>query len=419
MLRDRVFDSRNSIVTATPQLIGASIPRSGHHYLVRVLRATLGSRAYYCERYTVGTCCTAIPCTRASGHDLAFLKSHDLDDELDPTRTDVRFVVQYRNAVEAILSDRELYVARMHPETVWDAGEYAYWLGKRAAYLIRFARKWLRNPRAHHYLLDYGELTRAPAASLRRLLAFCGVAFDETSLRAAIGKQSKIRDSHVPGTIKTVLARFNPRRIESSANYDPNLLAPFEALIADAAPELAAHRYFPNARVDESIVPFVALCRSFEGQPWAAERLPEIKRRLAALDHLAYAHVAAALALRAAGDLDSAGAALDRAVAMGVTDSTALVDAAHLHRAKGDLDRACEYARRLIETYPGHGSHELFLANLLLESGRLGEAIAHAVDALSHGISEQHLLAACSNILKHGRTAGYRIDVEIAPPPET
>ncbi|MGE0735271.1 MAG: tetratricopeptide repeat protein [Alphaproteobacteria bacterium] len=398
------------------QLLGASIPRSGHHYLVRMLRSTLGSRLYYCEKYTAVDCCNAIPCTKASGHDLVFLKSHDFDNELDPARTDVRYLVQYRNAVEAIVSDRELYVVQNAPAVTENEGQYAYWLGERAHYFIRFARKWLRHPRDHHFLLDYDDLLREPAERLRALLKFCGVAFDDNALRHAVQEQSLLRDQVVANSNVMVTTAFSTRRIEDSRFYEPTLLGSFEAVLAESAPELVTHRRFPKSRVDDSIVGLVALCRSLEGQLSAAERIPEIKRRLVSFDGHRYAHAAAARALRAGGDLNGAAEALARAIAMGITDTSTLVEAVNVHRAQGKLDRAIVYARRLIEDSPRSGSHRLFLANLLIETGRTDEAIAHAVDALALGITQPHLLAACSNILKIARDTGYRIDIGVTPP---
>jgi len=41
-------------------LVGASIPRSGHHFLADMMTAYYGSDIYYCEYYTSPSCCRAV-----------------------------------------------------------------------------------------------------------------------------------------------------------------------------------------------------------------------------------------------------------------------------------------------------------------------------------------------------------------------
>jgi len=401
------------------QLVGASIPRSGHHFLVHLLRGALADRLHYCERYGVDRCCAAIPCQKPAADQLAFLKCHDFDDELDSTRRDVRFVVQYRNAVEAVLSDRELFVARNGSRFTDVPGQYDYWLGLRAHYMIRFAGKWLRRPRDHHFLLDYRDLIAEPAKCVRDLLAFCDVACDEASIREAALARMPLRDNPVDGTQGWSVGAYVPRKVETSRFFDGPLLSQFEAIIADAAPELAEVRYFPTARAKNSLVAFALQCRLAADQRPASTHLQSLRQRLEELAEYGHAHFAFARVLRAAGDLDGAASALTTALELGVADPDALIDAVELSRARGDRSMACVYAERILEAQPDVASHELFMGNLLLEAGRIGDAVVHAARALELGMSQPHLWSACSNILEVGRSNGYRIQVDVrSPAPE-
>ena len=88
-------------------LVGASIPRSGHHFLVQILQQLLGPAFAHCEFYGPDDCCRSIPCRRFGDVQLFFQKNHDLDLTLPASLEGVTYVVQYRDPVMSALSDRE------------------------------------------------------------------------------------------------------------------------------------------------------------------------------------------------------------------------------------------------------------------------------------------------------------------------
>ncbi|MBV9693198.1 MAG: hypothetical protein JO261_05815, partial [Alphaproteobacteria bacterium] len=89
-------------------LIGASIPRSGHHFLADMLTRYFGRELYYCESYTPADCCRTVPCTRRGDFRFIYQKSHDRDFRLPADVADALYLIQYRHPVAETLSDREL-----------------------------------------------------------------------------------------------------------------------------------------------------------------------------------------------------------------------------------------------------------------------------------------------------------------------
>ena len=89
-------------------LVGASLPRSGHHFLARLLRGVLGRELQYCEFYTPPGCCKQIPCTKRTGAAVIYQKQHDRQGEVPQDLADALYVVQHRHPLPQALSDREL-----------------------------------------------------------------------------------------------------------------------------------------------------------------------------------------------------------------------------------------------------------------------------------------------------------------------
>src|ERR1700742_346449 len=89
-------------------LIGASIPRSGHHFLADMMTGYFGPDLYYCEFYTTPQCCKAAPCAKRGRFSTIYQKSHDRAFTLPADVADALYLIQYRHPVPEALSDREL-----------------------------------------------------------------------------------------------------------------------------------------------------------------------------------------------------------------------------------------------------------------------------------------------------------------------
>jgi hypothetical protein len=211
-------------------LIGASIPRSGHHFLARVLRRYYGSQLHYCEFYHPENCCRAVPCSRRIGQRITYQKNHDHDFSLATDVPGAIYVIQHRRPVPEALSDRELYV-RNREERGLPAAEsieqHIRWLANKIAYYKGFHDKWIVAPPARAIRIDYDDLSRDPLAEIGRFVAMVDAPPDEERLAWAV---NKIRHRRGKGT------PYKPRVIEQSAAFDRDLYAAFESIVLDLCP---------------------------------------------------------------------------------------------------------------------------------------------------------------------------------------
>ncbi len=187
-----------------------SLPRSGHHYLRRLLEQACGEQFSYCEGYQEPGCCKSNPCSvaaywryaREHGQPhLRLLKSHDFaltDATFTPPPAMVR-LIQVRKPLELLASWLELEQLSFNREllqsssialervflyheaevledawrvidelgTVMTAEQAQAWLADKVSYVQAFLRKWLPQARPFPfggqvsggtYLLRYNDL---------------------------------------------------------------------------------------------------------------------------------------------------------------------------------------------------------------------------------------------------------------------
>src|SRR5688572_21332332 len=160
---------------ASIHLIGISIPRSGHNFVVRLLQALFPLDLFYCEFYDVRGCCQAVPCARRGALPITFQKSHDFELDVPTDVPDAVYVILHRVPVPTVLSARDLYADDYGEEVAADRGEYAVWLGRNAEYYVSFTERWIQRLPPRSALIDYDDLARAPAAALRQVLVAAGL----------------------------------------------------------------------------------------------------------------------------------------------------------------------------------------------------------------------------------------------------
>lgn len=204
--------------------IGVSIPRSGHHYLARLVQDVLGDGLRYCEFYTPLDCCHQMPCGRRGAARVIFQKNHDFDLTLDAGRSDCLYVVQTRAPLLEAMSDRELAEA-VRPELRGDVDELAIWLGKKAVYYEGFHRKWMAVGAANAIHISYETLMQDPAGVLQALFTRAGLCVDPEAIATAVARQAGRRDD-------TRLGPFAPRVPKDDIAPRPYFEA-FAALLAD------------------------------------------------------------------------------------------------------------------------------------------------------------------------------------------
>jgi|GEM_PF-7034406 hypothetical protein len=179
---------------------GVGIPRSGHHFLERLLRSYFNGggkrRMHYCEYYR---CCRTRPCKNfdpdSAADALGMHKSHDEilrggDPDYEPVLVpsgDPKHLIQVRHPVPSTISDYERYLA-MKPASdaaalaedpnfetqsprTWEAfsvPEVLY----RKTFLEKWIldNEWIDSPR--HLVLIYDDLVAEPRKQLAAVVRF-------------------------------------------------------------------------------------------------------------------------------------------------------------------------------------------------------------------------------------------------------
>ena len=192
---------QNTLHEVTPSSMGTmptlvqcvSIPRSGHHYLMRMLNeyfngdGSSSERFAYCRYYH---CCRSRPCRRygadsvASKPEIFLQKSHDLqlrdrDDDFEESSLEVtngiKYLIQVRQPIASVLSDFRLYKKtqsrrQARGEMTGSLQEWECFAVEELEYRKRFLEKWiLDNPWAESYeylFLDYDNLIDNPTDTL-------------------------------------------------------------------------------------------------------------------------------------------------------------------------------------------------------------------------------------------------------------
>lgn len=347
---------------AVTRLVGASIPRSGHHFLVRLLRAALGDAFRFCEFYTPPACCAQIPCARVTAARLSLQKSHDFDLRVADALAGVRYLVQYRNAVDAALSDRELF-GEVHGELrAADREQYTVWMGTHLAYLVGFHEKWLARPRPAALLLAYEDLTAAPLAALRAVCALAEEPATDAVLQAAV-----VATVGFGGESGERAYQERPLAERRFAHWD--LLAIFESWLARHAPRLVSARRAPDAYDPSHVVIEIQRAEAARLAGAPAEALAALARALAQAGDNPYLHLMHGALLGAIDRWPDALAPLQCAARRRPDDAAVLVQLSLAQWRSGASTAACATAERLLVQHPGRDNFALHLAGLSLAAG--------------------------------------------------
>lgn len=223
------------------QLVGVSVPRSGHHFLERLFIAVLGEETFqYCEFYTPADCCKCIPCTAMMPWNTLMLqKSHDLDGSTPNDLAEVLYLIQFRNPVLAVLSDRELYATIYGEKVASDREDLEHWLANKASYYMRFYRKWMARPIVNAVYIPYDDLVARPQEYLAEIISRTGMGVPLEAIEARIA-DIRSRQAHAwrPDVSERTLA--------NSRLFDPDLFAQFESLVHSVAGCAFGTRLLPS-----------------------------------------------------------------------------------------------------------------------------------------------------------------------------
>ena len=275
-------------------LIGASIPRSGHHFLADMLSAYFGRDLFYCEFYNFPNCCKQVPCTRRGRFNVIYQKSHDRDFTLPGNVERALYIIQYRHPVPEALSDRELELmdklGRLNLAYRRTRAGYMNWLAAKAVYYRKFHDKWIARKQPNALYLDYAQLAVSPLETVREIVRRAVGSVDEPRLAAAVGEKAGAR----PGGEKASSgAAFKPRVISDSPNFDAELLGAFEDWVLERCPGFGFSRELTGSYRDSPLYGLILLRDQSEPLPEGETKRfktaskfapdhPEIVRRSAA-----------------------------------------------------------------------------------------------------------------------------------------
>lgn len=218
-------------VSSVP-ILGASIPRSGHGHLARLMRRYYADDLRYCATYIIAGCCRQTPCVRTEGRPLVFQKSHDFAFRMPTDVTGALYLIQHRHPVANAMSGAELRGKErgMKPPSSGLAARWKFYdfLAERLAYYKRFHDKWMVSPPDNSVLIEHWRLEADPAGVLRGIDRALGRMSDETSIAETCVELAE------RGGRKSVT--YRPRRPEESQFFDRASLAAFEAAVIDQCP---------------------------------------------------------------------------------------------------------------------------------------------------------------------------------------
>lgn len=207
---------------STPSiLLGKSLPRSGHHFLLKLLAASMGQDFNYCEMYTNRQCCKSYPCTSPKPGLIFLQKSHDFRLE-DPIVESCKYLIQYRHPVPRLFSDWDLAVTKFsHPDSEEHFIKFAR---TRRRYYITFFEKWIV-PFANDsrfFMMSYESLVAEPLATVQNLIRFATDSEDFEIDRLAV--------------LKSGLKVKSSPNIQTHKYYDPEFLNEYQTTIIKRLP---------------------------------------------------------------------------------------------------------------------------------------------------------------------------------------
>jgi tetratricopeptide (TPR) repeat protein len=288
------------MTSGTPQdpkiLIGASIPRSGHHFLQNLLTSYYGTDMHYCEFYTPPGCCKSIPCTMRGNYRVIFQKSHDRDLKVPNDVGDALYLIQHRHPVPEALSDRELELrdglGRRNLHYRQTRENYAYWLANKAIYYRKFHDKWMVRKTRNAVYMDYADLSKDAEAMLRTVISWASDSIDEARLAKVIEQAGSTRVS-VPHSAEAKAQGkvFKQRVIQDSPHFDAELLGAFEAWVLERTPAFGYRRELSGSYENSMVYGLILLNdpeeplpagerNRFEAASRRAPNHPEIERRI-------------------------------------------------------------------------------------------------------------------------------------------
>lgn len=215
------------------QILGASLPRSGHHYLETILEAVFGPFLGYCPGHGPN-CCNAIPCTAPGKGRWHLRKSHDERLQLPRDVPNAVYLVQHRAPWPRILSYADFITART--KRAWpSAVDAAKWLALEAKHVIGFYQKWMHEPREDTLLIDYDRLTADPVGVVCEIAYVANAHLALDYIHERLDTIDHSLRATAPGQAATETRK--PRDPTYSPHIPIELVAEYDFVICQACPQ--------------------------------------------------------------------------------------------------------------------------------------------------------------------------------------
>lgn len=154
------------------RVASASVPRTGHHMLQKMLHQYFEERHSYCQYYDSPgkrpDCCNMFPCTNP---DVNFQKNHDLGRQ-GTTTTNYYYLVQYRHPLKATVSSfLEGLTYQPHMRNSYEF--WRHFARSEFNFYRSFVQRWMREYELPHVLfVEYDEFMQRPMKIFGQIVSF-------------------------------------------------------------------------------------------------------------------------------------------------------------------------------------------------------------------------------------------------------
>lgn len=205
-------------------ILGKSMPRSGHHFLVNMLKKYFEEDILYCEHYRAKNCCHSTPCQtpykESKNNKYFFQKGHDhklRDDILEG----YKYIIQYRSPVERMQSDFDLFSFNRE-EKDNESYFFNHYAINQKKYFINFYNKWIKNPPKNSIVVLYDDIINDKERQLKNIIQFIdpNLTLDENKIKEVI-REVKEKTNYK-------ISPKNIRRVEDFRYYDKKFFEEIE-----------------------------------------------------------------------------------------------------------------------------------------------------------------------------------------------
>lgn len=291
-------------------IVGVSMPRCGHHFVERLLRAAYDGVYEYCEFYSPSNCCKTVPCkTKADltgdRTHVFYQKNHDIGLTLPRNIACDMILIQYRAPLDQSVANFDNYTRVFkHDDT---ASSMPYFLASNANYYIQFFRKWIQVAPENVFLLKYEDLCDRPVETIRQIGRRISTPISETAL------ENRLPDIRATGGGGHTFVR---RDYAKHRFFDQDIFAATESLIFQDCEGLDYVPRFQQKPADEALRVMQLLYASEKAKDNRLERVRLLRRALEIQPNMANIFNEIAITLLSLGKKNDALRASERALAL-------------------------------------------------------------------------------------------------------